>query len=136
SLTFPAMAANGSSGPGALALAALVSEHSPTLAGVKKHVLTQLFGGNTNVHSPAGQTIVVNADKISCKTSDVDITLHSCDLIFGPKTFTITGRKAHEMYATLIENGVPGGAAAGTEFENLTQLTCTIDPNVVDQRSG
>ena len=136
SLALPAWAANGSSGPGALALATLVSQHSPTLAGFKKHALQQLFGGNTNVHYPAGKTIVVDADKISCKTSDVDITLHSCDLTFGSQTHTITGRVAHEMYATLMENGVPGGAAAGTEYENLTQLSCTIDPNVVDQRGG
>jgi hypothetical protein len=40
------------------------------------------------------------------------------------------------MYATLIENGVPGDSAAGTLFESLSQLSCTIDPNVIDQRAG
>ncbi len=135
-LALPAWAANGSSGPGALALATLVSDHSPTLSHFDKRTLTKLFTGHTNVSYPAGHTITVNADKITCKTSDVDITLHSCDFTFGPRTVTISGRAAHELYATLAENGVPGGAAAGTLYEALTQLTCTIDPNVIDQRSG
>lgn len=132
----PAWAANGSSGPFALALATLVSEHSPTLSVFDKRTLKKLFAGHTNVSYPAGKTITVSADKISCKTSDVDITVHTCDLTFGSRTFTNTGRPAHELYATLVENGVPGGAAAGSLYEALTGLTCTIDPNVVDQRAG
>jgi hypothetical protein len=132
----PAWAATSSAGNGALALSALVSEHSPTLNGFDKRTLAKLFGGNSNVSYPGGKTITVSADKIVCKTSDVDITIHSCDLTFGTKQRTITGRKAHEMYATLIENGVPGDSAAGTLFESLSQLSCTIDPNVIDQRAG
>jgi len=135
-LAFPAWAANGSSGPGALALATLVSEHSPTLSALDKRTLAKLFAGNTNISYPAGKTITVNADNISCKTSGVDITFHSCTFTFGSRTFAINGRVAHEMYATLMEDGVPGGAAAGTEYEALTQLACTIDPNLIDQRNG
>jgi hypothetical protein len=135
-LAFPAWAANGSSGAGALALATLVSDHSPAISHFDKRTLTKLFTGHTNVSYPAGHTITVKADKITCKTSDVDITLHSCDLVFGPRTFTITARAAHELYTTLAENGVPGGAAAGTQYEALTQLSCTIDPNVIVQRAG
>jgi len=132
----PAQAANGSSGPFALALATLVSEHSPTLSVFDKKTLKKLFAGHTNVSYPSGKTITVSADKINCKTSDVDITLHSCELTFGSRTFTNTGRAAHEIYATLVENGVPGEGAAGSLYEALTALTCTIDPNVVDQRAG
>ena len=135
-LALPAWAANGSGGPGALALATLVADHSPVVSHFDKRTLTKLFTGHTNVSYPAGHTITVNADKITCKTSDVDITLHSCDLTFGPRAFTITGRTAHEIYATLAENSVPGGAAAGSQYEALTQLSCTIDPNMIDQRSG
>jgi len=135
-LALPAWAATGSSGPGALALATLVADHSQAVSHSDKHTLTKLFTGHTNVSYPTGHTITVTADKITCKTSDVDITVHSCDLTFGPRTLTITARAAHELYATLAENGVPGGAAAGTEYEALTLLSCTIDPNVVDQRSG
>src|SRR5579859_5474902 len=93
----PAWAANGSSGPFALALATLVSEHSPTLSGFDKRTLKKLFAGHTNVSYPAGKTITVSADKINCKTSDVDITLHSCELTFGSRTFTNTGQmgRAH-----------------------------------------
>jgi hypothetical protein len=109
----PAWAANSSTGNGALALTALVSEHSPTLNSFDKHTLTKLFSGNTNVRYPPGKTISVTADKIVCKTSGVDFTIHSCTLTFGPKTTTITGRKAHEMYATLIEKWGAGGRSSG-----------------------
>lgn len=135
-LALPASAANGSSGPGALALATLVAEHSQTVSHSDKRTLMKLFTGHTNVSFPAGHTITVNADTITCRTSDVDITVHSCNLTFGPRTSTITGRPAHELFATLIENGVPGGAAAGSLYEALTQLACMIDPNVIEQRSG
>jgi hypothetical protein len=135
-VAIPAWAANGSSGPFALALATLVSEHSPTVSTSDKRVLRKLFAGHTNVSYPSGKTITVSADKISCKTSDVDITVHACELTFGSRKITNSGRVAHELYATLVENGVPGGAAAGSLYEALTGLTCTIDPNVVDQRAG
>ena len=135
-LTVPAWAASSVNGSNALALAALISEHSPVVSSFDKHKLVQLFGGNSNVFYRPGRTITVSADKIVCKTSDVDITLHSCDLTFGTRTRTLTGRKAHELYATIVEVGVPPDAAAGSIFEALSQLTCRIDPNVIDQRAG
>jgi hypothetical protein len=135
-LAVPALAATGSSGDAALALAALVSEHSPTLHPFDKVTVANLFAGNTNVKYPPGNTITINADQIVCKASDVDITLHSCALTFGSNTIAMSERRAHEMYATLIENGVPGKVAAGTLFQAISQLSCTIDPNTVDQRAG
>jgi hypothetical protein len=134
--TAPASAAT-ASGNSALALSALVSEHSPTVSSFNKHTLARLFGGRTNIFFyPPGKTITVSADKIVCKTSDVDITVHSCDFTFGARTITLNGRPAHELYATIFEVGVPPDGAAGTIFEALSLLTCTIDPNVVKQRAG
>jgi len=80
--------------------------------------------------------ITVAIDKTVCKASDVDIALHSCDLTFPSRTISLTGRKAHELYATIAEVGVPPDGAAGSIFEALSPLTCTIDPNVIHQRAG
>jgi len=52
----PAWAATSSAGNGALALSALVSEHSPTLNGFDKRTLAKLFGGNSNVSYPGGKS--------------------------------------------------------------------------------
>jgi hypothetical protein len=135
-LAVTAQAASTANGSSALALAVLVSEHSPMVSSFDKHKLAQLFGGNSHVSYPQGRTIAVSADKVVCKSSDVDITLHSCDLKFSNRTITVTGRKAHELYATIAEVGVLPDGAAGSIFEALSQLTCTIDPNVIDQRAG
>jgi hypothetical protein len=130
-------AAGGSaSGSGALALAALVAANSPVVSSSDKKVLAALFAGNVGVPYPAGKKIAVKADSVTCLAGDVDITRHSCDLMFGKKKITLSGRAAHEIYATLVEVGVPSDGAAGTIYEALSQLNCTIDPNEVEQRDG
>jgi hypothetical protein len=130
-------AAGGSaSGSGALALAALVGANSPLLSSSGKTVLAALFAGNVGLSYPAGKKIVVKADSVTCLAGDVDITRHSCDLVFGKTKVTFTGRPAHEIYATLVEVGVPADGALGTIYEALSQLSCTIDPTEVKQRAG
>ena len=131
----PAFAAN-TSGNGALALAALVGPHSPTLTLQQKTALLKMIDGNLNFPFPPGQKIDVKADKVTCRASNVDISAHSCELTFGATTRKLSGRFAHELYATLIENGVPSDGAAGSMFESVTALSCTIDPSVVKQKAG
>ncbi len=46
------------------------------------------------------------------------------------------GREAHELYATLIEAGVPSSGAAGSINESVKSLECVIDPAEVRQESG
>jgi hypothetical protein len=123
-------------GSGALALAALVGQNSPLVTPAAKAVLAKFLDGETKASFPAGQTITVQADKLTCKASNVDITLHSCELVFGTRTAKLAGRAAHELYATLAEAGVPSDGAAGSSYEALTKLACTIDPNEVKQMSG
>jgi hypothetical protein len=123
-------------GNGALALAALVGESSPLLAAGDKAVLAKFLNGQTNIAYPAGQTISVTTDKLTCRASNVDITSHSCELSFGTKTVMLSGRRAHELYATLAEIGVAPDGAAGSIFEALSNLKCTIDPNEVKQKAG
>ena len=123
----------GSSG---LALAALVAAQSPLVSAPRKTAMARMLNGNLAFSWPAGHTISVTADSVVCRASNVDISAHSCVLKFGTHTRNLAGRKAHELFATIGENGVPGDGAAGSIFEGLGSLACTIDPNAVKQRDG
>jgi hypothetical protein len=101
----PALAGT-SSGSGALALAALVGNVSPSLGAVEKSGLMKLLDGKTDFSFPAGTTITVAAEKVTCRAGNVDIASHSCDLSFGGQVVSLTGRSAHELFATLEESGV------------------------------
>jgi hypothetical protein len=133
----PAIAADQQtiSGNGALALAALVSDYAP-LPASKKNLLADFLAGNSNSRLPADTQIVVAADQITCRASTVDLASHSCELVFGQKRITLSGRKAHELYATLIEVGVTPDGAAGTTYEAVSKLACTIDPKQVENKDG
>ena len=135
SLSGPASAET-ADGSGALALAALVGETSPILGASDKAVLAKFLNGQANITYPTGQTIAVAADKVACRAGNVDLTSHSCELAFDSKTVMLSGRRAHELYATLAEIGVAPDGAAGSTFEALSNLKCTIDPNEVKQKSG
>ncbi len=130
-----AAAAQTMDGSGALALAALVGENSPLLGPPAKKLLGKFLDGETKVSS-SGQVISVDVDKLTCKASNIDITVHSCELVFGTRTATLTGRAAHELYATLIEVGVPPDAGAGSVFEAIGKLDCKIDPTAVIANAG
>jgi hypothetical protein len=124
-------------GSSALALASLVAVHSPALSRHQKNVMAHLFGGHSNVALPAGRRIyLIKVDAIVCRAGNVDITARSCRLTFGAVSTNLTGRMAHELYATIVEAGVSSEGAAGSIFESLSHLVCTIDPGEIAQRSG
>jgi hypothetical protein len=131
-----AASAGTANGGGALALAALVGNISPSLSTVEKSGLMKLLDGNTDFSFPAGKTITVAAEKVTCRAGNVDIASHACDLSFGGQVVSLKGRSAHELFATLAEIGVPPDGAAGSIFEAVSYLECTIDPNEVKQNSG
>jgi hypothetical protein len=140
-LTIPLLLANHAlagpiDGNGALALAALVAEHSPSVTAFDKNLLAKFLNGYANVRYPPNKKITVSAGAVTCRASNVDITLHSCDLTFGAQKVTTHGRKAHALYATLAEVGVPPDGAAGSIFEAVSNLDCTIDPGEVKQKAG
>lgn len=124
------------SGNGSLAFASLVAEHSPLLSRQEKKIMADLLEGRLHFKYAEGKKISVDADSIVCSESNVAITTRSCDLKFGKKTLTIKGRKAHELFATLVEIGVPSDGAAGTIYESLTHLSCAIDPHEIQQNAG
>jgi hypothetical protein len=131
-----AAAAGTVDGNGALALAALVGKVSPLVSAPKKRVLTKLLDGHANFSFPSGQTVSVEAEQLSCRASNVDIKSHSCELKFGNHNVVLRGTRAHELFATVAEVGVPPDGAAGSIFEAVSNLSCTIDPNEVKQNSG
>jgi hypothetical protein len=71
-------------GSGAVVLAALVGNQSKTLSPTDRVALTRLLAGGVTKF-PAEQTIMVTADKIDCRASNVDILEHSCTLTFGTR---------------------------------------------------
>lgn len=133
-----AMAAEASpssvSGSTALALAGVVAPLSPTLSAADKQAVAAFFNGDTSEH--AGKPIKVTADKIVCRTSNVDITARSCEVSFGSTTTTLRGRAANELFATEVAAGVPSDGAAGSNFESLAKLLCTLDPAALKDKGG
>jgi hypothetical protein len=120
----------------ALALASLVAAYSPVLSRHEKLVMAHLFAGHSDVAFHAGRKISLKVDAVVCRASNVDITSRSCKLTFGAASVNLTGRMAHELYATIWEAGAPSEGAAGSIFESLSHLVCTIDPRVIAQRGG
>ncbi|WP_461357491.1 hypothetical protein [Bradyrhizobium sp. USDA 4454] len=121
------------SGSVALALAGVVAPYSPLPAKQKKAVAT-FFNGDSNVR--ISKKIVVTADKVVCRASNVDITSRSCALTFGSRTHTVKGREANAIFATVALAGVPSDGAAGTIYEALSKLSCTLDPAAIKDKAG
>jgi hypothetical protein len=122
------------SGPSALALAGVVALYSPLLTSDEREAVSAFFVGQTGVRY--AKKISVTADKIVCRVSNVDITARSCELTFKGSKQTIAGRRANEIFATEAMAGVPSDGAAGSVFESLSKLNCTIDPAEIKQKAG
>jgi hypothetical protein len=98
--------------------------------------MAELFQGQFKAPFPNGKLIVTNVESIACAAGDVDIAFHSCQIQFGKKTITLSGRAAHEFFATLVEAGVSSDGSAGKQHENVSNLKCTVDPNAIKHPSG
>ena len=125
--------ANGST---ALALAAVVAQHSSLLSAQEKNALAHLFNGEVNLAFPASQKITVETSSVVCRMSDVDIAERSWEVTFGMQKITLKGREANELNATASAAGVASEGAAGTIFTSFSHLACTIDPQEIKQKSG
>ncbi|WP_339028679.1 hypothetical protein WHZ78_04490 [Bradyrhizobium symbiodeficiens] len=122
------------SGATALALAGVIAPLSPDLSGAEKKAVAMLFAGDSDV--PYKKAIVVTADRIACRTGNVDITVRNCEVTFGKTMRTVSGSTANEIFATEALAGIPPDGAAGSSFESLTRLSCTIDPNAIRRKDG
>src|SRR5258706_8932922 len=85
-------------GPTALALAAVIAQHSPAVRAFDKRVIARLFRGNTRFGFTPNTKISVDADSVVCRVSNVDITSRSCELNFGARKRTLTGRDANRPW--------------------------------------
>jgi len=140
-LAFPILLVAGSpaaagsiGGSAALALAGVVAPYSPSLTSDEKKAVAAFFGGKSD--HPYPKKIFLTADRVDCRISNVDIAARSCELTFAHATHTVTGREANEIYATEAMAGVPSQGAAGSIFESLATLNCTLDPKQIKQSSG
>lgn len=124
------------SGPTALALAAVVAEHSSMLTAQEKTTVARLFNNEVSHGFPPTQKIYVKADAIICRMSNVDIAERSCEVTFGRQRITLQGREANELTSTASAAGVSSQGAAGTIFTALSHLVCTIDPQEIEQKTG
>ena len=122
------------SGPNALALAGVVALYSPLLSADERETAAALFVGEKDVRY--AKKITITADKIACRVSNVDISARSCELTFNGKKQTVSGRRANEIFATEALAGVPSDGAAGSVFETLSNLNCTLDPKAIRQKDG
>jgi hypothetical protein len=128
--------AGASNGSNALALSAIVGELSPQTSAPNKKLLAAFFSGKADAPHPKGLRIAVKADAIDCRAGNVDITSRACELTFGAKKIELSGRKANELYATLIENGVVAEGAAGSSHASITALDCIVDADEVAEKAG
>ena len=120
-------------GSPALALAAVVAAHSPSLPAADKQTIAGLFDGR---RGKATGRISVIADKIVCRIGNVDIAARSCEVSFASKTVSLTGREANELYATEAMAGVASDGTAGTIYKSLSRLKCALNLNAIRQRDG
>ncbi len=124
------------SGPAALALAAVVAEHSPILSVKERRPIARLFDDKLNFSFPASQKISVKADSVVCRMSNVAIAERSCELTFEKHKRYLEGRLANELNATAALTGIASEGAAGTIFTSFSHLACTIDPHEIKQKAG
>jgi hypothetical protein len=123
-------------GPAALALAAVIAQQSPAVRAFDRRVIARLFRGNIRFGFTPNTKISVDADSVVCRVSNVDITSRSCELKFGSRKRTLTGREANEVGATAAAAGIPSQGAAGSSIESVSNLRCTVDPNEIMQKAG
>jgi len=122
------------SGSSALALAAVIAPYSPELSPLDKVTVAALFDGESG--KVAAKKIAVTAEKIVCRTSNVDLTSRSCELTFKGGKHSLKGREANELFATMALAGIAAEGAAGSNIAGVSKLNCTLDVAAIKQKDG
>ena len=94
-----------------------------------------------SAHGPLPMWPAAPSDVVRVGLTDNDTTAGGtarlCEQVtFGKKTRTVNGSTAGEIFATEALAGIPPDGAAGSNFESLTKLSCTIDPNAIRRKDG
>ena len=127
-----AACAGETTGGAALMLAALVGKTAPGLDGARKATLAALMDGR----AVAAGALTVTAERVMCRASNVDIAAHACDLTFAGRAVTFSGRRAHELFATMLEAGAAPEGAAGSTYVEVKHLDCALDTSAIAERGG
>jgi hypothetical protein len=128
-----ALAASASGSP-ALALAAVIAPYSPDLSPLDKVTIAALFDGESG--KVAAKKIAITAEKIVCRTSNVDLTSRSCEMTFKGGKHSLTGREANELFASMALAGIAPEGAAGSNIAGASKLNCTLDVAAIKQKDG
>lgn len=91
---------------GAFGLTATVSERSPFLSPAEKALLSAYLDGCPETGFPAGKTIVLTADVVNCRISNVYITAKNCDLTFSGSTVVLPPVRHHCRLDALCNDGL------------------------------
>jgi hypothetical protein len=129
-------AAGSTSGASALALAGVLAPYSTVLSKPEKKIVAELFDGNPAMAITYKKQLLVTADSVVCRTSNVAITARSCELTFSNGKRSLKGRAANEIFATLAVAGVEAEGAAGSNYRSVTKLVCTLDPAEIKENTG
>ena len=138
-LAHPALAEEHESGGAhAILLAGEVGAVSPALDSAQKLRTARIYDGtwSRDRNFGARPRINVNATRVHCQWSNVDITSARCSFTFGSRQRITTGMKAHHMIAALHVVGVEGEGAAGSVHFQIENLACRLTPNEISQRAG
>lgn len=119
-------------GPGALALAAVVAPHAPLIIYQRRRI-ARLFDARITFNDAK---VAVAANSVVCRVSTADITQRSCDLTFRTNKRTVQGREANEIYATIAAAGVAADVVAGSAVQSISNLVCNIDPSEIRRKAG
>jgi hypothetical protein len=130
----PAAFAGSASGSAALALAAAIAPYSPDLPPLDKVTIAALFDGESG--KVAAKKISITADRIMCRTSNVDLTSRSCELTFKGGKHSLKGREAGELFAAMALAGIAPEGAAGSNIVGVSKLNCTLDVAAIRQKDG
>ena len=122
------------SGSSALALAVVIAPYSPELSPLDKVTVAALFDGESG--KVAAKKIAVTAEKIACRTSNVDLASRSCELTFNGGKHSLKGREANELFATMALAGIAPEGAAGSNIAGASKLNCTLDVAAIKQKDG
>lgn len=130
----PAAFAGSASGSPALALAAVIAPYSPDLMPLDKVTVAALFDGESG--KVAARKISVTADRIMCRTGNVDLTSRTCELTFKGGKHSLGGREASELFATMTLAGIAPEGAAGSNIAGISKLNCAVDVAAIKQKDG
>jgi hypothetical protein len=127
-----------STGAHAVLLSGEIAEVSTVLSSAQKSRIAGIFNGTwpSDTHFASRAPLYINAQGVTCRWSNVDITAASCDFDFGGPHKIVHGIKAHRVISALQVVGVLGDGAAGSIYFTANHIDCQLKPADIAARAG